>query len=147
MPRAKISHKMALFSLTRLYAELRGKIRFGDPRNKPEIEADIEHVRAVVAMLNPAFDLSTIKPVIRNVPNRWFRRGECFRAALDVLRRAEGPLTSKEIAIRVLHARGVTKPDRLAVSNMFGAVHTSLMRYRDRSVTMIEGRPKRWSLR
>jgi hypothetical protein len=45
-------------------------------------------VEAVLQMLEPDFDVRTIRAKRRNKSNPWFRRGTLFRSAVDVLRRA-----------------------------------------------------------
>jgi hypothetical protein len=89
MPRAEIARKQALYALAKLYAELGGKLRRAN--DKLPIRANIEHVAAVILLLDPAFDLSAIRPVERYKRNPLFDRGDCFRAALDVLRHAATP--------------------------------------------------------
>ena len=46
-------------------------------------------VEAVMKMLQPGYDVRPIA-VRRRKLNPWFKRGTVFRAALDVLRTAEG---------------------------------------------------------
>lgn len=41
----------------------------------------------------------------------WFRPGECLRAIYDVLREAPQPLTTRDVAGRVIAAKGVTIAD------------------------------------
>ena len=145
MTRARLAHKPAMFPLIRLYARLAAELE-RPKRIVALVRADIEHVAAVILMLEPAFDLSTIAPRTRYKRNPLFKRGECFRSAVDVLRRAEGPLTSKEVAMRMLHAKGIAEPDRLIVRHMVGAVHVSFLNHRGRTVMAREGKPVRWSL-
>ena len=52
-------------------------------------------VEAVMKMLAPGFNLQTIA-VRRRKPNPWFKRGTVYRAALDVLRGAPGPMTARD---------------------------------------------------
>lgn len=145
MPRAEIARKQALHALAKLYAELGGKLRRA--KDKATIRANIEHVAAVILLLNPAFDLSAVRPVERYKRNPLFDRGDCFRAALDVLRRAGKPLTSKEVATLLLQERGIPEPTRKMVRHMVGAVHTSFRNHTGRIVTALTGsRPKRWSI-
>lgn len=145
MPKAKIAHKQALYTLAKLYAELGGMLRRA--KDKAPIRANIEHVAAVILLLEPGFDLASIKPRQRYKPNPVFDRGECFTAALDVLRRAGVPLTSKEVATRLLEERGIAAPDRKAVRHMVGAVHASFLNHAGRVVIAHPGtRPRRWSV-
>ena len=79
--------------------------------------------------------------------NPWFKRGECFRAALEVLRDAEGLLRSREIAQRMLARKGVPEPTLKALRDMVGAVHRSLRNGQGKTVASVgEGMPARWTL-
>jgi hypothetical protein len=145
MPRAEIAHKQALYTLAKLYAELGGKLRRA--KDKAPIRANIEHVAAVILLLEPSFDLSTIRPVERYKRNSLFVRGECFTAALDVLRRAGMPLTSKEIATIMLQERGLAEPDRKMVRHMVGAVHASLRNHAGGVICLVSGsHPSLWGI-
>ena len=145
MTRARLAHKPAMFPLVRLYARLAAELE-RPKRAVALIRADIEHVAAVILMLEPDFDLSAIAPRTRYKRNLLFKRGECFRAAIDVLRRAEGPLTSKEVATRMLQAKGAAEPDRLTVRHMVGAVHVSFLNHQGGTIIAHKGKPVRWSL-
>jgi hypothetical protein len=79
--------------------------------------------------------------------NPWFKRGTIFREALGVLRTAEGPLTSREIAEAMLAAHGVTDASRKAVSDLAGSVQSSMTNNDGRAVVRHgEGMPSRWAL-
>ena len=41
----------------------------------------------------------------------WFRPGECLRAIYDVLRDAQQPVTTRDVARRVIAAKGITVAD------------------------------------
>jgi len=144
MPRAEIASKQALYTLAKLYAELGGKLRRA--KDKAPIRANIEHVAATILLLDPAYDLASIKPVERYRRNPLFRRGECFTAALGVLRRSGMPLTSKEIATRLLQERGIARPDRKMVRHMVGAVHASFRNHENRLIIPVTRKPQRWRL-
>ena len=89
--RAHIQTKQAKFTLERLHAELAGKAL----ENKAEgerIHQAMRHVEVVLKLLDPAYNLRPIA-IRRRKPNPYFKRGTVFRAALDVLRKAERPMT------------------------------------------------------
>jgi hypothetical protein len=46
----------------------------------------------------PLGDVAGIAAKRRNKSNPWFKRGTLFRSAVDVLRRAQAPMTAREIA-------------------------------------------------
>jgi hypothetical protein len=91
------SIEQAIFTLTQLHAELAGK--FAEKRNAGvKIKTAMMQVEAVLQMLQPTFDVRSISAKRRNKSNPWFKRGTLFRSAVDVLRRAEAPMTAREIS-------------------------------------------------
>jgi hypothetical protein len=106
----------------------------------------MSHVEAVIKMLDPTHNLRTIA-IRRRKPNQWFKRGTVWRAALDTMRRAGGPLTISEIAARMLGAKRITDAPRSAVETLEGAVRASLNKNDGRTVERIgPERPYQWSL-
>src|SRR6266446_10920410 len=99
MPHAFKAHPKhpAVDDLVRLHADIGGRIK----ANKEEAERladDMRHVEAVLKMFDPTFSVRAISARRRVQGNPWFtKRGTLFRQALDVLRSASGPLTTKEI--------------------------------------------------
>jgi hypothetical protein len=90
------------------------RARRGDPailENKQkhqELSDQMRHVEAVIKLLDPGYNLGRIA-VKRRQPNKWFKRGTLYRRALDVLRMAEQPMTTTEIAAAVLKAHGADR--------------------------------------
>lgn len=144
MPTAKIATKQAKLTLLQLHAELGGKIK----DNKAEgarLAKAMMHVEAVLKLLDPAFSLRPIA-VRRRKPNQWFKRGTILRATLDALRKATGPLTTKELSVALLRSRGVAEPTLKQVRSMIGAVHRSLNNHKGKTVAAHGHAPVRWSL-
>src|SRR5258708_15554702 len=97
MPRAEIKAKQAIFTLSQLPAELAGK--FLKNRNAGvKIRRAMMQVEAVLQMLQPGFNVAGIAAKRGNKSNPWFKRGTLFRSAVDVLRRAASPMTTREVA-------------------------------------------------
>src|SRR5258707_7577543 len=86
MPKAEISSKQALHTLTQLHAELAGKIETNRTHGD-KLRAQMVQVEAVIKMLAPDFSVAGIAAKRRNKSNPWFKRGTLFRSAIDVLRR------------------------------------------------------------
>ena len=104
----------------------------------------MEHVEAVIKILDPAHNLRTIA-VRRRRPNTWFKRGTVFRSALDILRKASEPLTVSGIAARMLEAKQIKDAQRSEVAKLEGAIRCSLETHPN-AVRAINGeRPVRWS--
>lgn len=81
-----------------------------------QMGADLEALDAVLRMIDPDIDLSEI-PALK-VINRpaWARKGEIIRLVFTILRKANGPMTTDEIAARVAMDRGETKSARIRKS-------------------------------
>jgi len=77
-----------------------------------------------------------------------FERGTLFRHAFDVLRTAEEPLTTREVVLAMLQARGVCQPTTKEVRALYGAVQSSLRNCNGKSVMRVDERvPMRWFVR
>src|SRR5258707_1554658 len=96
MPVAAIATTQAKYALEKLHAELGGTI-LDNKREAKHLAQCMKHVEAVLKMLEPGYSVRSIS-VRRRKPNPWFRRGTVYRAALDALRAAPGPMTAREIA-------------------------------------------------
>src|SRR5712691_7499439 len=103
-------HKPATYALLRLLAELTRPI-------------DRWHIEATIQLLEPGFKP---RPLPRRTPNPWFKPGTLFRRAVDALRAAGRPLTTREIALAMLAQRGVTNADRAAARSLVRSVDSVL---------------------
>jgi hypothetical protein len=146
MPQAKILVHQATFTLQKLHAELAGKVQ----ENKKEaqrLHKAMVHVEEVLKLLNPGYDVRPIA-VRRRKQNPWFKRGTLFRAALDVLRGAETPISSGEVVSRLLAGKGVKNPSRDSRDALECAVNSSLRNHKDGLVERVgESRPAVWRVR
>jgi hypothetical protein len=143
MPRAEIASKQALYTLGQLHSELAGKL-LENQREAKRLRTSMLQVEAVMKMLAPDFDLSRIAPKRRNVGNPWFKRGTLFRAVIDVLRRATGPMTARQIADALLAGKR-PEPTRKQAIDLQAAVLAGLRKRNGGAVTG-EGAPVRWRL-
>jgi len=144
--RAHIQTKQAKFTLERLHAELGGQIQENKAEGSRLAEA-MRHVEAVLKILDPDYDVRPIA-VRRRKPNPYFKRGTVFRAALDVLRQAERPLTTREITEAMLAIKGAHNAPEKAVRDLTGAVQSSLRSHIGSVVEVSgDGIPTRWMLK
>lgn len=145
MPYAKIKTHQAKFTLEQLHAELGGKIHDNKTEAK-RLAISMMHVEAVLKLLDPGYSVRGIS-VRRRKPNPWFKRGTVFRSAVDALRRAERPLTGREIVMAMLEAKGITDPSAEGVKALWGAVKSSMDNHKGGIVQRVgEGMPSRWRL-
>jgi hypothetical protein len=72
-----------------------------------EHRANLTHLDATMRLFDPNSRPEEIRPRQQRVYNTWFRPGECLRLIYDVLRDAPGPLTTRELAERIIDAKAV----------------------------------------
>jgi len=126
-------------ALRRKYAELKGRIRYtADCWDQPTIDA-LHQVGHVLRLFNPGEDLSAIPPMR---PYKGQRSKHWTRAALDVLRASNSPMTAREIARRIAKDRGIT--DNATLSSIECSLHVTLPKRE--GVVMVGREPKRWAL-
>jgi hypothetical protein len=129
-----------MYGLIQLHSRLEGELR--------KQRKNLAHVRAVIGIVDPNFDVSSIKPIRTNKLNPFFKRGEAFLLALDVLRVATEPMLPMEIAIAMLAKKGVPKPTADQRRAAWNAVKNTMDGYNGRAVVSI-GHPhaRRWSVK
>jgi hypothetical protein len=127
-----------MYGLIKLHSRLDG-----NPRQQRK---NLAHVRAVIGIVDPDFDVSTIKPMRTNKLNPFFKRGEAFLLALDVLREATEPMRPMEIAVAMLAKKGVSKPTAIERRAAWNAIKNTMDHYDGKVVRSI-GHPhaRRWS--
>ncbi|MGB6504359.1 MAG: hypothetical protein WBE99_13030, partial [Xanthobacteraceae bacterium] len=119
--------------LVRLHADLGGKI-LANRKEAERLAESMKHVEAVIRLFDPGYDVTRIAPRRRYKGNGLFRRGTIIRSALDVLRKAQMPLTAREVTERMLAARGVPEPAAKAMRGLIASVQTSLQNHTGKSV-------------
>jgi hypothetical protein len=88
--------------------------------------------------------LRLIAPKRRNVGNPWFKRGTLYRAVVDTLPKATGPMTADDICKTLL--AGKTPAATRAQENNLQAAILAALRKREGAVVTSEGFPARWRL-
>ncbi|MGC1777087.1 MAG: hypothetical protein WBB34_04020 [Xanthobacteraceae bacterium] len=119
------------------------------------LEADLQkqkknlgHVRAVIKIVSPDFDVSNIKPKRINKQSPHFKKGEAFLLALDVLRTTTEPMTGMEIAVAMLAKKGVSKPTTMERRAAWNAIKNTMDRYAGKAVRSIgHAHARRWSIK
>jgi hypothetical protein len=142
---SKIPVQRATSALEQLHAELGGRLVQSKRETARLIEA-MKHVEAVLKLLQPDYRLTSIA-IRRRQHNPWFKRGTALRHVLEVLRKAEAPLTPREITERMLKARNVTNPDPKELSRLSSSVASALHSHKGKSVAAhVHMKPTRWSI-
>jgi hypothetical protein len=149
MPHAFKAHPKhpAVDYLVRLHADLGGKI-LENKREAARLADAMQCVETVIRLFDPSYPITRIAARRRYKGNAWFRRGTIMRSALEILRKTQGPLTSREIAERLLVAKGVRDDvSPKAMRSFIASVQTSLVNHEGKTVRRIgEGIPGRWKV-
>ena len=144
MPRAEILSTQAIHTLKQLHAELGGKI-IDNKLQADVLRLQMQQVEAVMRLLEPGIDLRAIA-VRRKKANPWFKKGQGYRGAIDVLRTATEPLSATDIAKAMLDKKGVTDPDPKAFADFASGIATSLRNHDGKTVVGTGHHPVKWSL-
>ena len=101
---------------------------------------DVDAVDATLKLFRPDMEIGIVR--VRPTPRRHAAfRGESSRMILTMLREAGGPMTTRDIVLKVMEARGLNAADKPMHETMRMRVSASLRGLRDRgSVTSSEGR-------
>lgn len=127
-----------MYGLIKLHSRLEGELQ--------KQTENLGHVRAVIKIVSPDFDVASIKPKRTNKISQFFKRGEAFLLALDVLREATEPMRPMEIAIAMLAKKGVSKPTAIERRAAWNAIKNTMDRYDGKAVRSIgHAHARRWS--
>jgi len=100
-----------------------------------EAEHDLAHINAALRLFEVTGEASDLPPYVDL--NRLLKRGETTKICMDALA-AEGPLDTRQLAMRVIRAKGLTESDKvLAQSIALRVVQTLRMRARRNKVECI----------
>lgn len=113
-----------LHALIRKRAEIAGQIEHNQLSLRRLI-GEVDHIDAAIRIFDPAIDIAAIrsKPV---PPRHAAFKGEVTRLVLDTLREASAPVTSREIALRLMSERGLDSGDAVLCVIMVKRVCASL---------------------
>lgn len=133
-----------LSALTRKYALILGELRQCEGRSD-KLRADLVHIEATIRLFRADWD-SEVRPRRPRKASRWLRHGDGVRTAIDVLRASPVPMTSREIAVRVLALAGV---DCVEAAHLNAAAHSIAASLKLKSrfgVVGDDSRPRRWRI-
>ena len=73
--------------------------------------ANLAHVDATMRLFDPDIRPKDIRPKQPRERNAWFRPGECLRLIYDELREATQPVTTRELAERIMQVKAIPAAD------------------------------------
>lgn len=107
---------------------------------------DLEHIDATLRIIAPDMAVEAIKSKVFRPPADWSKRGEMTRMVLSILRIARQPMTTREIAERMVVERGLAA-DTATLNSMARRVACALRTQREKGVARSqEGEAGFWQL-
>lgn len=126
-------------------AEVAGEIERTHERLRTLL-MDLEHIDATLRIVAPEMSVEAIKPKVFRPPSDWSKRGEMTRVVLSILRTARQPMTTREIAERMIVERGLVA-DASMLNAMGRRVACALRRQRELGrAKSVEGEAGFWQL-
>jgi hypothetical protein len=104
-----MENEHVLGGLTRKRGELAGQIEHTQAQLR-RLVTELDTIDAAIRLFDPTADLGSIKQRLYPPRHQAFR-GEMMRHAMGALRLAQGPVTSRDIAITVMKGRGLNPDD------------------------------------
>jgi hypothetical protein len=123
-------------------AELAGQVAHAEAELR-KLRSALEHLDATIVLFNPSIKPADIRG--RRVPHRPAILPELARHVLDLMRIASEPLTTREMALRLLKEHGLDKTDLVRLDRAIGGY---MNKVDERLVerTNRRKRPVRWRL-
>ena len=74
-------------------------------------QANLAHLDATMRLFDPDIRPQEIRPKQQRERSAWFRQGECLRLIYDELRDAAQPVTTRELAERIMRLKAMPTTD------------------------------------
>ena len=124
--------------------EIAGQIEHFQERLR-ELVIALDHVDATIHLFDPEIELDDIKSRLVPERHRGFR-GEITRIVLTTLRNAKKPLTTADIAQRIMAERGLDTSNKRLLRLMTKRAGSSLRSYREKGLVKSADGPTQFKL-
>lgn len=123
-------------------AELSGELIAAEKR-MVRLRADIDSLDGAIRVFDPTSEPCKIRPILRRKKLTSIPRGQCSRAILNLLRRADGSMTAREIAAQLAAHYQIDTSNRDAMSAFIAKARNTLARQKG-LVSEVQGDAKAW---
>lgn len=97
-------------ALSNKRAELAGIVNQLE-RQLEQQQANLAHLDATMRLFDPDIRPNKIRPKQQRARSIWFRPGECLRLIYDALREAAQPMTTRQLAERIMRVKAMPTAD------------------------------------
>ena len=105
-----MSEPHVISALSNKRAELAGIVSQLE-RQLGQQQTNLAHLDATMRLFDPDIRPNTIRPKQQRARSAWFRPGECLRLIYDELRDAPRPMTTRELAERIMAVKAMPMAD------------------------------------
>ena len=123
-------------------AELAGELIAAEKRIL-QLREDISCLDRTIRVFDPTAEPHTIRPILRRKKPTLIPRGQCGRTILDMLRRADSPMTAREIAAQLVARYQMDASNMDAMKALIAKVRNTLARQKGLASGM-PGDAKAW---
>jgi hypothetical protein len=141
MTKARRPNSFLIAALKRRYGLAKGALEVADLfTDQVEHREAMGHLGAVILMIEPTTDLAAI----RAIRPYQARKGYWSRDAFDILRTANRPLRTYELARMVMARNDIAYNDRAALFSIGCSLQAVLARQAREGTVRHFGKPRRW---
>ena len=108
--------------------------------------AALVHLDATMRLFDPDIRPQEIRPSRPRAHSAWFRPGECLRLIYDELRNASQPVTTRELATRIMRTKALSTDDDRQRELIQKTLLGSLNRAKERIARIETSGIVRWTL-
>lgn len=113
-------------ALTAKRAELAGLVAH-HRKEVSRISEEIRMLDASIKLFSPDYRIRSIKPKRYQKKNEFFKNGEARRTILDVLREADKPITTNDIARSVMSSKGIgSESEKALQASILATLHKQM---------------------
>jgi hypothetical protein len=126
-------------------AELSGELIAAEKRVL-QLRTDLDCIDGAIRLFDPAAEPRKIRPVRTRSVFGPIPRGQCSRAILDMLRRADQPMTARDIAAQLAGDYGIDASAPGSMKGLVAKVRNTLLHQKGLASELREG-AKAWRVR
>ena len=126
-------------------AELSGELIAAEKRVL-QLRADLDCLDGAIRLFDPTAEPHKLRPMLRRREPGLIPRGQCSRAILDMLRRAESPMTAREISVQLAADYRIDASNTGAMNALIAKVRNTLLHQKGLD-SDLRGDTKAWRAR
>lgn len=105
-----------------------------------QLSASISNLDGTIKLFDPDYDLRTIKSKAPKQVNPWFPRGDVGRMLLDVLRKSNTPISTRQIGDELVAIQGIVVTEAQELHDIMKLVLAAAKRFERKGIVKMVGR-------